>query len=46
MMLTDYICQEKNAEEGLLALKTALTDRYNSFKTIYRKAQMKTDHNR
>ena len=33
MTLTDYMCQEKNEEKNLPALKTALTHRYNDSKT-------------
>ena len=33
MTLTDYMCQEKREEEDLLALKIALTHRYNDSKT-------------
>ena len=35
-MLTDDLFQEKREEEDLLALKTALTHRYNDSKTIYK----------
>ena len=34
--LTDYMFQEKREEEDLPALKTALTQRYNDSKTIYK----------
>ena len=33
MMLTDYIYHERREEEGLPAMKTALTHRYNDTRT-------------
>ena len=39
MTLTDYLCQEKNEEEDLLAMKTVLMHQYNDLKTAYKSVE-------